>query len=398
MFIHTTGTRSRVERAGRTVPSSRSRAWVCAAIPLLGLAAGGCLRPKTEPIDAPPPRPALPSELGSTFSIAGWDAANGDVGVAVQSKFFGVGAVVPWAAAGVGAVATQSYANTTYGPDGLELLRSGSSPEEVVERLTSKDPEKEHRQLGLVDARGRAATFTGKRCIPWAGGRTGAGYAAQGNILVSEATVAAMAKAFEETQGELAEKLLAALEAGQRAGGDARGRQSAALIVARKKGGYGGFNDRYVDLRVDDHPDPIAELRRLLDMQLGKDPASRARKLVQENKPEDALRLLEEASARNPTADAYRFESARLLFRLGRVDAGKAAVREALALAPGYDHHHYQAAIILAAAGLGEDCLDQIRKTLALNPEYAHVLRRELANDASPLRAFREPVETLLRS
>ncbi len=199
----------------------------------------------------------------ATFSIVAADPAAGEFGVAVASKFLAVGAVVPWAQAGVGAVATQSYANVSFGPRGLELMASGLSASEALERLLADDPQRELRQVGLVDARGQAATFTGSGCHPWAGGRTGPGYAAQGNILTGPDVVDAMANVFESTEGPLAVRLLAALAAGDRAGGDRRGRQSAALLVVKPGGGYGGYTDRYIDLRVDDHTDPVTELERL---------------------------------------------------------------------------------------------------------------------------------------
>jgi uncharacterized Ntn-hydrolase superfamily protein len=199
----------------------------------------------------------------ATFSIVAFDPETEELGVAVQSKFLAVGAIVPWARAGAGAVATQAMANFNYGPRGLDLMSRGKTAEETVEALISSDDEREHRQLGVVDARGRAATFTGSDCFEWAGGVTGENYAAQGNILVGRETVEAMAKTFEATAGDLAGRLLAALDAGQAAGGDSRGKQSAALLVAREGGGYGGDNDRVVDLRVDDHPEPIRELIRL---------------------------------------------------------------------------------------------------------------------------------------
>lgn len=201
-----------------------------------------------------------------TFSIVACDPIQSDWGVAVQSKFLAVGAVVPWAQAGAGAIATQSYANTSYGPEGLRLLAAGMSAEEALARLVAADEGQEHRQVGMVDAAGRAAAFTGRECLAWAGHLVGSNYACQGNILVSAATVEAMAAAFEAAGGPLADRLLAALAAGQEAGGDRRGQQSAALLVVRERGGYGGFNDRYLDLRVDDHPQPIAELQRLLDL------------------------------------------------------------------------------------------------------------------------------------
>ncbi len=202
-------------------------------------------------------------DVVATFSIAAFDPDTGALGVAVQSKFLAVGSIVPWARAGVGAVATQAMANFNYGPRGLDLMSQGRSAQETVEAMISADEEREHRQLGVVDAEGRAATFTGSECFEWAGGVTGEHYAAQGNILVGRQTVEAMAKTFEGTSGDLAGRLLAALDAGQQAGGDSRGRQSSALLVVRKGGGYGGDNDRFLDLRVDDHPEPVRELIRL---------------------------------------------------------------------------------------------------------------------------------------
>jgi uncharacterized Ntn-hydrolase superfamily protein len=206
------------------------------------------------------------TRIVATFSIAAFDPETDSLGVAVQSKFLAVGSVVPWARAGDGAVATQAMANFNYGPRGLDLMAEGRSAEETVEAMTSADEGRDHRQLGVVDARGRAATYTGSECFDWAGGVTGEHYAAQGNILVGRETVDAMAKTYEETEGDLAARLLAALDAGQEAGGDSRGRQSAALLVVREGGGYGGDNDRVIDLRVDDHPDPIRELVRIRDL------------------------------------------------------------------------------------------------------------------------------------
>ena len=204
------------------------------------------------------------AETVATYSICACDLAAGQWGVATQSKFLAVGSVVPWAAPHIGAIATQSYANPRYGPEGLELLREGYSAEEVVERLTAADGERALRQLGIVDGEGRAATFTGEECHAWAGGRTGSGYAAQGNILVSGDTVDALAQTFEATGGRpLAERLLDCLDAAEAAGGDSRGRQSAALLVVERDGGYAGLSVTLVDLRVDDHPDPLVELRRI---------------------------------------------------------------------------------------------------------------------------------------
>src|SRR6187401_1199336 len=204
------------------------------------------------------------AETVSTYSICACDLAAGQWGVATQAKFLAVGSVVPWAAPHVGAIATQSYANPRYGPEGLELLREGFSAEDVVELLTAADGERALRQLGIVDGEGRAATFTGDECHAWAGGRTGSGYAAQGNILVSGETVDALAETFEATAGSpLAERLVDCLDAAQAAGGDSRGQQSAALLVVERDGGYASLSDTLVDLRVDDHPEPLEELRRI---------------------------------------------------------------------------------------------------------------------------------------
>jgi uncharacterized Ntn-hydrolase superfamily protein len=199
----------------------------------------------------------------STYSLVACDLERGEWGVTVQSKFLAVGAGVPWAEPEVGALATQALANLRYGPDGMALLREGASAEEVVRRLTNADEGRDKRQLGVVDRDGHAATYTGSSCLDWAGGVTGKGYAAQGNILVSEETVTALAETFEASSGALAERLLEALAAAQRAGGDRRGQQSAALLVVRKDGGYMGTSDVLVDLRVDDHDAPIEELKRI---------------------------------------------------------------------------------------------------------------------------------------
>ncbi len=201
-----------------------------------------------------------------TFSIVARDLQTGELGIAVQSKFLAVGAVVPWARAGVGAIATQSWANTTYGPRGLELLASGLPASEVLLQLTRDDDRRALRQVGIVGITGAPATYTGEECFPWAGGHVGEHYTCQGNILVGEDTVLAMARTFEETTGHLCDRLVAALSAGQATGGDSRGQQSAALLVVREGGGYEGFNDRFIDLRVDDHQQPIGELKRILQL------------------------------------------------------------------------------------------------------------------------------------
>jgi len=202
-----------------------------------------------------------------TFSIVAFDPATGDLGVAVQSKYFGVGSVVPWAKAGVGAVATQAQVKVSFGPEGLRYLEGGKSSRETLDALLAADPRREVRQIGLVDDQGRPAVHTGAECLAWAGHRVGPHFTVQGNLLAGEAVVTAMAEAYERAQkddgAELADWLLAALTAGQAAGGDRRGQQSAALLVVRANGGPGGDNDRFCDLRVEDHAKPIEELARL---------------------------------------------------------------------------------------------------------------------------------------
>lgn len=232
----------------------------------------------------PAPRPA-PADLlkrAHTYSIVAYDSVTGDLGIAVQSKFPNVGGIVPWAVAGVGAVATQSLGNTDYGEKGLELMAQGASAEEAMRIVMRRDPRPSQRQVGMIDARGNSASWTGDSTFDWAGGRVGGagatrlggknqliagrGYAAQANIMVSDATVRGMAETFERTRGTLADRLLAALKAGQAGGGDKRGMQSAALLVVRKNAGYLGLNDRYIDLRVYDAVDPIQELQRLYEL------------------------------------------------------------------------------------------------------------------------------------
>jgi uncharacterized Ntn-hydrolase superfamily protein len=230
----------------------------------------------------PTAAPSHLEKIAHTYSIVAWDSATGDLGVVVQSKFPNVGAIVPWARAGVGAVATQSLSNTAYGERGLELLASGATAEEALRAVMKTDTMLQDRQVGLVDARGNAASFSGENTFDWSGGRVGApsgkgsiaggkgqvlvgrGFSAQGNIIVSDQTVKNLAETFERTEGGLADRLVAALKAGQAGGGDKRGMQSAALLVVREYGGYLGANDRFIDIRVYDAPDPIAELERLL--------------------------------------------------------------------------------------------------------------------------------------
>jgi uncharacterized Ntn-hydrolase superfamily protein len=276
-----------------------------------------------------------PHDPVATFSIVARDPSTGELGVAVASRFFAVGTVVPWAKAGVGAVATQSFANTTYGPRGLELLERGATPAEALAILQRGDPDREKRQVGIVAADGAALTFSGPGCNPWAGGRSGKDYAIQGNILTGEPVVVAMEKAWLSAKGTLAERLFAALAAGDAAGGDSRGRQSAALLVVRPKAGYGGFTDRAVDVRVDDHPDPFGELRRLV-----------------------AYAQMNDAWNEGWTAFTER-----------RFGEALVAQERAARLAPANGEVLYDLAVIRLAAGQRPAALDALAKAIAANPK-----------------------------
>ncbi|MDC3284554.1 DUF1028 domain-containing protein [Opitutales bacterium] len=199
----------------------------------------------------------------STYSIVARDQQTGEIGVAVQSKFIAVGAVVPYAQAEVGAIASQAWGNPRYGPVGLDLLARGKTAEQVIRLMTEADPNREHRQLAVIGTEGNASIFTGKKCNDWAGGKAGFNYAVQGNLLAGAEVIHAMSVGFEEANGTLAERMIASLHAGQQAGGDKRGKQSAALLIVKTGWGYGGLSDRFRDLRVDDHPSPIKELERI---------------------------------------------------------------------------------------------------------------------------------------
>lgn len=242
-----------------------------AIIVLLFFVWGCCPRALFKPQEAQPP------PLAATFSIVAYDPATGELGIVVASRLVSVGAVVPWAEAGVGAVATQSLANTSYGPSGLELLKQGVAPQQTLEQLLKGDDEPDVRQVGIIDAHGHAASFTGKQCLAWAGHKVGRHYAVQGNILTGPQVLDAMAEAFDIAEGDLGDRMLAALAAGEAAGGDKRGKQAAAMLIVRKDGGYGGFNDRYRDLRVDDHENPVAELIRIYAIHKKIFPPPRAR-------------------------------------------------------------------------------------------------------------------------
>ena len=281
---------------------------------------------------AEPPRPA-------TFSIAAADPETGEVGVAVASRFFAVGAVVPHARAGVGAVATQSFANTSFGPRGLDLLERGVTPAEVLDVLTRGDDNPTRRQVGVVSASGESATFTGEGCMAWAGGRHAKNYAVQGNILTGEEVVAAMERGFLESEGRpLAERLYAALAAGDAAGGDSRGKQSAAILVKRERAGYGGYTDQAVDIRVDDHAQPIEEIGRLLDLALVNDYWNRGWTAFKEQRLDEALvwqeRTAERAEAARSMLPEVLYDLAVIRLAAGDKRGAKSALARAVELNP----------------------------------------------------------------
>jgi uncharacterized Ntn-hydrolase superfamily protein len=296
----------------------------------------------------------------STFSIVAADPEAGEVGVAVASRFFAVGSVVPWARAGVGAVATQSYANTTFGPRGLELLERGVRPAEALEVLLRTDPGRDRRQAALVTPDGASATFTGPGCTAWAGGRHGPGYAAQGNILTGEDVVAALERRFLETKGRpLAERLIEALIAGDAAGGDSRGRQSAAILVVRDKGGYGGYTDRAIDVRVDDHQDPINEIARLTRLALVNDGWNRAWTAFTEKRYPEAVVLQRRTAALAERAPTM--------------------LPEVL----------YDLAVVLLASGAADEAWTTLQRALTLNPRLREQALRD--DDLAGLRARLAP-------
>ncbi len=279
----------------------------------------------------------------ATFSIVGRDPETGELGIAVASRFFAVGTVVPWAEANIGAVATQSFANTSFGWQGLDLLEKGATPEEVRDILLREDTHPQRRQFGIVAADGQSVTFTGDECLPWAGGRTGENYACQGNILTGEAVVTAMESTFVNTSGTLSERLYKALLAGEAKGGDSRGKQSAALLVVKENSGYGGYTDRAIDIRVDDHKKPFEELGRLL-------------KIAQLN---------------------YAWNEAWTLFTRGKAEKALPPMERAAELDPDYAEVQYDLAVIRAAADQHEKAIQALRKACQLNPKLRHQARKD---------------------
>lgn len=320
-------------------------------------------------------------ESRGTFSIVAYDSATGEIGVAVQSKAFSVGSAVAWAEAGIGAIATQALTNQSFGPRGLELLRKGLTSKEVLARLLEDDQGRDDRQVAVIDSRGNAVNFTGSRCLAWAGGRVGLNYACQGNILASEKVVDEMAKAFEKTEGELAERLLAALVAAQAAGGDKRGMQSAALLVVRDHPDFPEYRYRYIDLRVEDHPDPINELIRLYRMHEKTDLleahlrfAEYYRRLGRE---EAATREMNIVGGMLRRALEEESQDAELLNNLAWVCATsdifleeslKAAER-AVSLKPDAPHILDTLAEVQFRLGMVQQAISTIKKAIALDPE-----------------------------
>ena len=271
----------------------------------------------------------------ATFSICAYDPETGELGVAVASRFFAVGNVVPWAKAGVGAVATQSFANTSFGWRGLDLLQEGKSPKEALQMLLKDDNEPTRRQVGIVAADGASVTYTGEECLKWAGGRSGENYACQGNILASEAVVTDMEKTFLSSEGTLAERLYAALVAGDAAGGDARGKQSAALLVAKDKGGYGGYTDRYIDIRVDDSKEPFKELGRLLDLAMVNAYWNQGWTAYKEKRYKEALKWQEKTAKLAPENAEVLYDLAIISAWAGQPEMALYALRKAVTLNPG---------------------------------------------------------------
>lgn len=276
--------------------------------------------------------------LVCTFSIVAIDPANGDMGVAVASRYFSVGTVVPWAEAGVGAVATQANVNVGYGSRALELLKQGLTAPQALQKMMAEDPfeGKDGRQVAIIDAKGNIATYTGPKALNWAGDRQGKTWSAQGNILAGPQVVESMGRAFESTQGELAEKLYAALKAGDDAGGDRRGRQSASILVVRKRGGRNINNDRYVYINVDDNPNPLAELRRLLDLNL-----------------------------------TYNYQDqAYSLLNAGKVKEGRDAGAKAAAYSPNNPDSHLTLGLLNYLSGDKNAALTELLKAKSLDPDF----------------------------
>ena len=296
----------------------------------------------------------------ATFSIVAFDPVTGDLGVAVASRVFAVGNHVPWAEAGVGAVATQAAMNGGYGPRGLELLRQGLSAQQVIDQLLAEDKfdRKDGRQVAVVDAKGNVAVYTGQTANEWKGHIKGVHYSVQGNILTGPHVAEAMAKAFENTQGELAEKLYAALKAGDDAGGDRRGRQSASVLVVRKGGGSSLNNDRLCYINVDDNPDPLLELGRLLPLQLAWSLGGKRGPLVQQGKLDEAMTLADKLVKWAPKNGSHRIHQGFLAYLTGNKTKALESFRKAQELDPNAYRSSFDGAIGNPATSVYKKVLD----------------------------------------
>jgi uncharacterized Ntn-hydrolase superfamily protein len=310
--------------------------------------------------------PALAADpLAHTFSIVARDPATGDFGVAVQSHWFQVGPTVPWAEAGAGAVATQSFVKVDYGPRGLQLMKEGKSAREALDFLLSQDPEKDVRQVAMVDREGRVAAWTGPKCIAAAGHQTGAGYSVQANLMDKPSVWPAMARAFEAAKGDLADRMLAALDAAQAEGGDIRGRQSAALVVVRGKPSGEPWRDRLVDLRVDDNPEPLAELRRLLNLHRAYEEMNQGDDAVAKNDIQAAVGHYTRASELAPDIVELPFWQAVTLFVAGQEEKALAIFKDVFAR----EDRWVRLVPRLPASGLLPDDPKKIEKILAVAPK-----------------------------
>ena len=307
---------------------------------------------------------AVPRSASATFSIVARDPETGDIGVAVQSHYFSVGPIVPWAEPGVGAVATQSLVEVSYGPKGLDLMRDGRSAEQALKELLGQDDHSDVRQVAMVDSKGNVAAHTGKKCIADAGDHVGKGYSVQANLMANDKVWPAMARAYEASKGDLAERLLAALEAGQAAGGDIRGQQSAAILIVKGKRSNRPWADRVLDLRVEDSPKPISELRRLVTTWRAYRNVDEGDVLVTEGKVEDAMGAYSRAAKLAPSNNEILFWQAATLWKLGREKEATPIFRKVFAR----DRRWVDLVPRLAEADLLDDDPASIKRIQALAP------------------------------
>ena len=315
----------------------------------------------------PAPSLLLSAPAEATFSIVARDPETGDLGVAVQSHYFSVGPIVPWAEPGVGAVATQSLVEVSYGPRGLQMMSSGRGAKQTLEELLSQDPNKDVRQVAMIDSRGEVAAWTGKKCIPAAGDHVGAGYSVQANLMSNPNIWPAMALAYENTEGDLADRLLAALEAGQAAGGDIRGQQSAAIVIVKGKRSNKPWADRIMELRVEDNPHPITELKRLVRTWRAYRNVDQGDAFATEGKIEDAMKAYAEGARLAPGNDEILFWQAASLWQLGREKEATPLFRKVFAR----DHRWVELVPRLVPAGLLKDDPESIKRIQALAPRRA---------------------------